>query len=103
MIKASEAGIFSDTTKARLDEPEDRKNLLELQLQNTELQDKNAITEKKILQYINQTQNLNPNLLVPLPVKNIFVTRERVEIELKYTQVDKEADAKNRNTYNTTK
>ena len=58
---------------------------------------------EKILQYINQAQNLNPNLLVTLPVKNIFVTRERVDIELKYTQVNKEADAKNRNTYNTTK
>lgn len=103
LIKALEAGIFSDTTKARLDELEDRKTLLELQLQNTELQDKNALTEKKILQYINQAQNLNPNLLVPLLVKNIFVTRERVDIELKYTQVDKEADAKNRKTYNTNK
>ena len=67
------------------------------------MQDKNAITEKKILQYINQTQNLNPNLLVPLPVKNILVTKERVDIELKYAQVDKEADAKNRKTYDTTK
>lgn len=103
LIKALEAGIFSDTSKARLDEPEDRKTLLELQLQNADLQDKNALTEKKILQYINQAQNLNPNLLVPLPVKNIFVTKERVDIELKYTQVDKEADAKNRKTYNTTK
>ena len=103
LIKASEAGIFSNTTKARLDEPEYRKTLLELQLQNADLQDKNALTEKKILQYINQAQNLNPNLLVPLPVKNILVTKERVDIELKYTQVDKEADAKNRNTYNTTK
>lgn len=103
LIKASEAGIFSDTTKARLDEPEYKKTLLELQLQNADLQDKNALTEKKILQYINQVQNLNPNLLVPLPVKNILVTKERVDIELKYTQVDKEADAKNRKTYNTTK
>ena len=103
LIKASEAGIFSDTTKARLDEPEYRKTLLELQLQNADLQDKNALTEKKILQYINQAKNLNPNLLVPLPVKNILVTKERVDIELKYTQVNKEADTKNRNTYNTTK
>ncbi len=103
LIKALEAGIFSDTTKARLDEPEYKKTLLELQLQNTELQDKNALTEKKILQYINQAQNLNPNLLVPLPVKNILITKERVDIELNYTQVNKEADAKNRNTYNTTK
>lgn len=103
LIKALEAGIFSDTTKARLDELEDRKTLLELQLQNADLQDKNALTEKKILQYINQAQNLNPNLLVPLLVKNIFVTRERVDIELKYTQVDKEVDAKNRKTYNTNK
>lgn len=101
LIKALEAGIFSDTTKARLDELEDRKTLLELQLQNTELQDKNALTEKKILQYINQAQNLNPNLLVPLLVKNILVTKERVDIELKYTQADKEADSKNRKTYNT--
>lgn len=103
LIKALEAGIFSDTTKARLDEPEYKKTLLELQLQNTELQDKIAITEKKILQYINQAQNLNPNLLIPLPVKNILITKERVDIELNYTQVNKEADAKNRNTYNTTK
>lgn len=103
LIKASEAGIFSDTTKARLDEPEDRKTLLELQLQNADLQDKNALTEKKILQYINQAQNLNPNFLVPLPVKNIFVTKERVDIELNYTQLNKETDAKNRKTYNTTK
>ena len=103
LIKALEAGIFSDTTKARLDEPKDRKTLLELQLQNADLQDKNALTEKKILQYINQAKNLNPNILVPLPVKNILVTKERVDIELNYTQVNKEADAKNRNTYNTTK
>ena len=94
LIKASEAGIFSDTTKARLDELEDRKTLLELQLQNTELQDKNALTEKKILQYINQAQNLNPNLLVPLPVKNILITKERVDIELNYTQVNKEPTLK---------
>lgn len=103
LIKALEAGIFSDATKARLDKTEYKKTLLELQLQNADLQDKNALTEKKILQYINQVQNLNPNLLVPLPVKNILVTKERVDIELKYTQVDKEADAKNRKTYNTTK
>lgn len=103
LIKASEAGIVSVTTKARLDELEYRKTLLELQLQNADLQDKNTLTKKKILQYINQAQNLNPNLLVPLPVKNILVTKERVDIELKYTRVNKEADAKNRNTYNTTK
>ena len=96
LIKALEAGIFSDTTKARLDEPEYRKTLLELQLQNTDLQDKNALTEKKILQYINQAKNLNPKLLIPLLVKNIFVTKERVDIELNYTQFDKEADAQNR-------
>lgn len=44
LIKTLEACIFSDTTKTRLDELEDRKTLLELQLQNTELQDKNALT-----------------------------------------------------------
>ena len=63
------------------------------------MQDKNALTEKKILQYINQAQNLNPKLLIPLLVKNIFVTKERVDIELNYTQFDKEADAKNRKPY----
>lgn len=99
LIKALEAGIFSDTTKARLDELENRKTLLELQLQNAKLQDKNALTEKKILQYINQAKNLNTKLLIPLLVKNIFVTKERVDIELNYTQFDKEADAKNRKPY----
>ena len=103
LIKALEAGIFSDTTKARLDELEDRKTFLELQLQNAKLQDKNALTEKKILQYINQAKNMNPKLLIPLLVKNIFVTKERVDIELNYTQVDKEADAKNRKPYSINK
>ena len=47
LIKVSEAGIFSDNTKARLDEPEYRKTLLELQLQNADLQDKTPLPKRR--------------------------------------------------------
>jgi len=47
LIKASEAGIFSDTTKARLDEPEYRKTLLELQLQTLTCKTKMPLPKRR--------------------------------------------------------
>lgn len=47
LIKALEAGIFSDTTKARLDEPEYRKTLLELQLQTLTCKIKTPLPKRR--------------------------------------------------------
>ena len=56
--------------------------------------------EREMLKLLFQTMRALTRRRISLVlVKNIFVTKECVDIELNYTQVDKEADAKNRKPY----
>ena len=84
MLKAIENGIFSDTTKTRLDELETQKNALTEKLLTEKNKERSVPTTDEIKKYLKYAIQKTPRNLVELLVDKIIVYMDKIEIFLKY-------------------
>lgn len=84
LLKAIENGIFSDTTKARLDELETQKKALTEKLLIEKSKERSVPTADQIKKYLKYAVQKTPRNLVELLVDKIIVYKEKIEIFLKY-------------------
>ena len=84
MLKAIENGIFSDTTKARLDELEAQKKALTEKLLTEKSKERSIPTAVEIKKYLKYAVQKTPRNLVELLVDKIIVYKDKIEIFLKY-------------------
>lgn len=86
IMKAIEAGIFTDTTKERLQELELRRSVLENQIQLARLKTKDCLTVEKIQKHLQSAINVSDEQLVELLIDHIELFNDKIEITLKYTK-----------------
>lgn len=84
MLKAIENGIFSDTTKTRLDELEAQKKALTEKLLIEKSKERSVPTADEIKKYLKYAVQKTPRNLVELLVEKIIVYMDKIEIFLKY-------------------
>ena len=85
IIAAIENGIYTQTTKQRLEELEHKKLKLEESILIEKTNIKKPPTEKEIEQFIINVLKLKPKPLIDTLIKRIEVFNDRIEISLKYT------------------
>ncbi len=84
LLKAIENGIFSDTTKTRLDELETQKKALTEKLLIEKNKERSVPTTDEIKKYLKYAIQKTPRNLVELLVEKIIVYMDKIEIFLKY-------------------
>ena len=84
LLKAIENGIFSDTTKTRLDELETQKKALTEKLLIEKNKERSVPTTDEIKKYLKYAIQKTPRNLVELLVDKIIVYKDKIEIFLKY-------------------
>lgn len=84
LLKAIENGIFSDTTKARLDELEAQKKALTEKLLTEKSKERSIPTAVEIKKYLKYAVQKTPRNFVELLVDKIIVYKDKIEIFLKY-------------------
>ena len=83
IIGAIEAGIYTETTKQRLEELEHKKIKLEESILIEKANIKRPPSEKEIEQFIINALKLKPKPFIDILIKRIEVFNDRIEILLK--------------------
>lgn len=84
LLRAIESGIFSDTTKKRLDELELQKKTLTERLLIEKSKERSVPTAEEIKKYLKYAVQKTPRNLIELVVDKIIVYNDKIEIFLKY-------------------
>ncbi len=84
IIAAVEAGIFTDTTKSRLQELEKQKKELETQIVTAKNSSCITLTKEKIYKHITTALQRNEQCLIDMLVKRVNLFPDKIEILLKY-------------------
>ena len=99
IVAAIEAGIFTETTKDRLQELEEKKHHLEENILVEKARVKEALSEKDIIQRITSALKLKAKQAIEMLIQRVDVFKDRLRITLKYadgsptdTPPDKETD-----------
>ena len=85
VLVAIEEGIFTPSTKQRLNELEEKKIRLEQAITVESAKEKNLLTEADIERYITDAAKLSAKQMVELLVERIDVYTDKICIKLKYT------------------
>ena len=104
IIGAIEAGIYTETTKQRLEELEDKRRHLEENIAIEKARVKESLSEKEIVQHITSALKLKAKQAVEMLIKRVDVFKDLLRISLKYmdgkttdTPPDKTTDNPDRN------
>ena len=100
IVKAIEAGIFSDTTKQRLDDLEQQKKLLSEQILTEQAKERVIPTVGDIKEYIAYALSKSPKQIIDLLISKIFVYNDKVELIVKYADSPTEPTNTPRKTHN---
>lgn len=84
IIAAIEAGIYTETTKQRLQELEEKKHHLEENILIEKTHVKEALSEKEIIQRITSALKLKAKQAIEMLIQRIDVFRDVLKITLKY-------------------
>lgn len=85
ILTAIEEGIFTPSTKQRLNELEEKKVRLEQAVTVESAKEKNLLTKADIAHYITVAVKLSAKQMVELLVERIDVFTDKIRIKLKYT------------------
>ena len=84
IIGAIEAGIYTETTKQRLEELEDKRRHLEENIAIEKARVKESLSEKEIVQRITSALKLKTKQAVEMLIKRVDVFKDLLRISLKY-------------------
>ena len=106
IIGAIEAGIYTEMTKQRLEELEDKRRHLEENIAIEKARVKESLSEKEIVQRITSALKLKAKQAVEMLIKRVDVFKDLLRISLKYmdgkptdTPPDKTTDNPDRNDF----
>ncbi len=85
VMTAIENGIFTDSTKQRLEELETAKKEIENKLIEERINEKPVLTKTEIRNYLTSGIKQSPAVLIEYLVDKVFVFNDSIEIMLKYT------------------
>lgn len=84
LLAAIEAGIFTDSTKSRLQELEEKKKELEEKILLEKSKVKASISREEIETYLKYTIQQSPKPLLDLLLQKVIVYKDRIKIYMKY-------------------
>ncbi len=96
LIAALEQGIFTASTKARLEELELRLSDIEAKIAIEQTKQVNILTKDKIIKFITTTLKKSPQSIVSILVNKIILYDDKIEIYYNYTDVQNPDDNKDR-------
>ena len=85
LLTAIENGIYTDTTKERLQELEKQKQNLQDKLIAERMTERTELSKSDITRYLLKTLDQSPSLLIEHLVNKVFVYNNKIEIILKYS------------------
>ena len=85
LLKAIESGIFTESTKQRLEELEAEKRALQEKILIEQSRELHLLTEKDVEKYLLHGLKQKPKTMIDLLVEKVDVFREKLEITLRYT------------------
>ena len=85
LLKAIESGIFTESTKQRLEELEAEKRALQEKILIEQSRELYQLTEKDVEKYLLHGLKQKPKTMIDLLVEKVDVFREKLEITLRYT------------------
>ena len=85
LLKAIESGIFTESTKQRLEELEAEKRALQEKILIEQSKELYQLTEKDVEKYLLHGLKQKPKTMIDLLVEKVDVFREKLEITLRYT------------------
>ena len=85
LLKAIESGIFTESTKQRLEELEAEKRALQEKILIEQSRKLYQLTEKDVEKYLLHGLKQKPKTMIDLLVEKVDVFREKLEITLRYT------------------
>lgn len=86
IMSAIEKGIFTETTKARLEELEKEKRELEKKITIAKSQEKAMLTKEEIANYFKYSLKQSTENMINLLVKQVVVYNDKIEIAFNYTK-----------------
>lgn len=86
IMNAIEKGIFTETTKARLEELEKEKRELEKKITIAKSQEKAMLTKEEIANYFKYSLKQSTENMINLLVKQVIVYNDKIEIAFNYTK-----------------
>lgn len=95
LLNCMEQGIYSASTKTRLEELEEKRSLLNEKILIEQYKESQLLTKDEIVKHINTALRKNPKQLIDLLVKEIRLYNEKIEIDLHFTD-KKSPDDNNR-------
>lgn len=96
LIAALEQGIFTTSTKARLEELKARLSDIECKIVIEQSKQAAVLTKDKIIKFITSALNRSPQTMVNILIDKILLYDDRVEIYYNYTDTENPDDNKDR-------
>ena len=86
IMKAIERGIFNETTKARMDELEQRRSEIDDKIAIEQCKHQNRLTKDKVISYLTDPLRQAPRRLIRALIEKIIVFDDKIQIFFKYTK-----------------
>lgn len=90
IMKAIEKGIFNETTKARMDELEQRCSEIDDKIAIEQCKHQNRLTKDKVISYLTDPLRQAPRRLIRALIEKIIVFDDKIQIFFKYTKTSPE-------------
>ena len=85
LLNAMEQGIFTNSTKDRLEHLEQKKAELEMKIAIEQAREKKALTKFQILKYLQSAVKLQPKFMIDFLIDKVVLFDDRIDIYCKYT------------------
>lgn len=98
VMKAIESGIWTATTKSRMEELELRREEIKQKILTEENKERTRLTREEVIEYLYHATRKEPALLINLLIDKILLFPDRIEIYYKYTQFPPKSPQTDHNT-----
>lgn len=88
LLSAMEQGIYTQSTKERLERLEEKKAELEMKITIEKTREKTALTKAQIIEHLRSTMKLHPKSLLDIILKKVVLYNDKIEIYCNYTKND---------------
>lgn len=92
LLDAITNGIYTESTKARLEKLEEDKSEISYKISLEKSKEKLRLTQNDIIKYMHKAINKKPQAMIDLLVNKIILYKDKIEIYLNYTDTKKPDD-----------
>ncbi len=96
LIAAMEQGIFTASTKSRLEQLESRLSIIDSNIAIEQCKKSMELTKDKIVKFITSSLRKSPQIMINLLINKIILYDDRIEIHYNYTNIKNPDDNKDR-------